>query len=398
MSRIVVLSSIYLGKASTNGLCAQNIVEALTYMGHDVHVICYPDPEVTNESNIHSICYDQLPHKGLFRRLCERLKKVLFLAGSSPKFFLDYVKVNQYFLKLKDIESRNKIDAVVAMFFPLETVEALSLFKKSNKNIKSIIFELDSIFDGIAQGSPFYNLYDRSYKKWLSTVYNTVDDVIVMRSHMDSWEKNFAHSFHSKLHESDIPVLLPTPSITVKRKDVSFLYAGLLDRKYRSPKYLLSVLSELSKRNNFTFTFYSKGDCENMIATVSKENRNIRQMGYVKKEELEKAFNDAMFLINIGNSISNSVPSKLISYISYKKPIIHFSSQEDDICNFYLKEYPLSLIIRQENSIEESCSQIISFIEKFNNSDYNDLDIEEIFKMNTPKFSASLINSILNNN
>lgn len=396
MSHIVVLSSIYLGKASTNGLCANNIVNALSTLGHDVDVICCSSADYDNDNkHIYTVDCENKVSKGIDASRWGRLIKLIYLLKSDSRCFLEQYKVDLYLEKLLEIERIRKVDVVIGMFFPMETAETLRRFKICCPNVNTIVYELDSIFDGVARSNLFHVLFKHSYLKWLLSVYDIVDDVIVMKSHSESWQNTFSKKYGCKLHVADIPVLLP--SINTRRSDtgISFIYAGLIEKKYRSPEYLLSVLYQLNNMIDFRFAFYSKGDCEEMISNAAKCIHGIKQMGYVTKEELETAMNNSSILVSIGNSISNSVPSKLISYISYKKPIIHFSSQKDDVCLSYLNEYPLSLVIHQNDTIPESCKRIVDFVENIDRLNIANLAIEELFKMNTPYYSANLINSII---
>ncbi len=244
---------------------------------------------------------------------------------------------------------------------------------------------------------PFHHLLKRTYLKWLASVYTTVDDVIIMKTHLKPWLGYFGDKFSSKSHESDLPVLLHRVRHEESCTNHSFIYAGLFDKKYRSPEYLLSVLKEFENRIDYTFYFYSKGDCEEMIANNAKECQSIKKMGYVEQHVLDTAIYNASILVSIGNSVSNSIPSKLISYISFKKPIIHFSYHENDICNEYLAKYPLALIINQNNPVDVSCRQILSFIEKIKSFEVDEINVEGIYPMNTPKYSAKLIGSIIKN-
>jgi len=395
MSHIVVLSSVYLGKASTNGLCAQNIVNALRTLGNDVDIICYED--INAPMDVSTYTFSEIvsyPHSP--KRIRNTLKKCFWIMTYNPKCFLNIRKVSLYYDTLLRINSEKRIDAVIAMFFPLETAEALRLFKINYPSVCSVIYELDSISDGVAQNYSIQMLLKNSYRKWLHSVYRMVDDIIVMKSHSDYWDRIFGLIFSGKKYIADIPVLLPRQMRSNNSNALLFVYAGLIDKKYRSPDYLLSVIKALKNKINFSFYFYSKGDCENVISEVARQNSEIRQMGYVPKSELELALETSSILVSIGNSSSKSVPSKLVSYMSYKKPIIHFSSQENDICQEYLNKYPLAIIINQNNSIEESCEQILSFIDKVKNSTI-DVDLEKIFTLNTPDYSAKLINSIIGN-
>lgn len=395
MSHIVFLTNRYLGKASANGLCAHNIIDALSEIGHDVDVICYECEEnKTNEKNIFTIHNDSITRSGFIGKIISKISKAFFFLLSSPKCYILEKEVGQYYDALCYIDKFHRIDAVVAILFPMETAEAIARFKSTHPDVRTIIYELDSIADGIAQNDTIYKLLEHNYRRWLRSLYKRIDNVIIMKSHLEYWRKVFGTRFQAKLKISDLPVLVPKPKNPDNFTQLSFIYAGLIEKKYRSPEYLLLVLKELSTKISFTFRFYSKGDCEAIISEFAKEVPGIQQKGYVTREELDKVMADTTFLVSIGNSISNSVPSKLISYISYKKPIIHFSSQKNDVCKSYLKDYPFSLVIDQSLSIEESARQVLSFIESLQKGLLQDIPINKLYEMNLPSYSANLISSL----
>ena len=103
---------------------------------------------------------------------------------------------------------------------------------------------------------------------------------------------------------------------------------------------------------------------------------------------------NADILISIGNNISRSVPSKLISY---GKPIIHFSSQKKDVCCEYLNKYPLALIIHQNDSLETSCKKIVSFLKESKDKRLDSGFVQKIYPLNVPLYSVILITDRIHN-
>ncbi len=391
MSHIVVLSTYFLGAASANGICARNIVKELEFQGHEVDVICYEN-QVDKTNNIHTIKppFQQYNHEIL--KLGNKISKFLKLLLGQTKILYSKDLVAQYYDTLSNINKSNNIDTVIAMFFPIEAPQALYLLKKNHPLIVSIIYELDSISDGVGSNG-FQYLFNSVYRKWLYRIYSFMDKIFIMKSHEEIWRKVFENRYRVKLRVVDIPVLTPKPSSNPKSREsvISFIYAGLIEKRYRSPHYLLSLLYELNKKMEFDFFFFSKGDCEHEIEIASKSIKGIKQKGYVNQDVLDEAIINTNFLVSIGNSLSRSVPSKLITYLSYGKPIIHFSSQKDDVCIEYLKDYPFALLIDQTVPIEESLNKICDFVRIANNKSISFEIIKRAYYINTPEFSVKSI-------
>lgn len=398
MKRIVVLSTIYTGIPSANGICARNIVSELINLGNKVDVICY-EGDISNVSNrrenIHTVKRMKIKKKLNMFDFRSLYTKFFQLLNMNIEYLLDMELVNAYYNKLIEINRINPINTIIAMYFPLECLHAAFLFKYSHRNVCVLGYELDSIEDGVANGK-IQKYYNKICQKWLNEVYLYIDYIIVMKGHENNWRTIFKR-YEEKLIILDIPVLTEKNKTTnIPCDPIKMIYAGLIEKKYRSPSYLLNVLSELSKKINFEFYFFSKGDCENEIKQYSRNYKNIFQRGYVFPEILEEYIQDASILVNIGNSVSRSLPSKLINYISYGKPIIHFTLQDNDICKEYLNNYELALVIEKNLSIVEASNLILQFIEEVRHKVTIKFDdIRKIYYMNDPKYSAKVINNLV---
>lgn len=387
MSRIVFLSRFF-AVMSANAVCVGNVADELRKMGNEVDIISYEEKaENADSRGIHIIANTSAPEKSI----CRRAKNIVNIVCGNISCNFDKDLAELYYEKLCQMHKISPIDTVVGVHFPFESVQALIKFKRKYQNVKAVIYELDSAVDGIRMSKiPIF--YNKAVEKWLSEKYEIADTVIVMKSHEEYWKGKFEKRFGDKLKIADIPVLTEKPqNKQQEKKQASMIYSGLLDKKYRSPSYLLSVLRELSKKIEFEFSFYSKGNCEEKIKSAVNEIEGIRRCGYVSQEKLEQVTENADILVNIGNSVSKSVPSKMIAYMSYGKPIIHFSSQKDDICKEYLYRYPLSLVIDQTDKPETACKKIAEFIEKTKGKREEFDKIRELFALSDPKYSANII-------
>ncbi len=402
MSKVLILSANYLGAANANGICAKNIAKQLTKNGHEVSVLCY-DNGKDSEERVYTIPSPvRKTRKSFFEKAFAILKGFF-----SPELSRDSVS-NYEDIALK-ICQENNIDTVVAMFFPFETVAALKIIKKRTVNIKTIVYELDSVGDGIFGGFKHqkhsngvlnclhnfrYRLADRAIKRWCDRQYSYADRVILMRTHEEYWKNTFGKKHGNKLSIADIPVLVERPLPKVEKSaeaPLRFLYGGLIQEAYRSPNYLLKIFEEYRRHNEAELHFFSKGDCEDKIADAAKRIGGIFQHGYVPEAELDIAIAEADVLLSIGNSVSKSVPSKLITYLAYGKPVIHFSSQKDDVCMSYLEKYPLGLVIKEWDSVKENVSKLQRFMEETKGKTVSFESVSSVLMKNTPEYSARLL-------
>lgn len=386
MSKVLVLSSYYLGTATANGICAKNIARQLKQNGHEVFVVCYDKGEA--EENVYTVsCPATERKRSLVTKIYGRLR-----AAVTPT--LNRSLIREYTTVSLNLCEEKGIDIVVGMFFPFETAPVLQAIKKRFPRIHTVIYELDSVGDGIFSGSRYQALVNHAIERWSGKQYRYADRVIVMESHEDYWKKTFGKKYGDKLMLADIPVLTekPLPRLEKSKEEpISFLYGGLIEQAYRSPDHLLDLFEEYSKTEKATLDFFSKGDCEEKIAERAKRVSGIRRNGYVSETALNEAIAKADVLVSIGNRFSRSVPSKLITYLSYGKPVVHISLQKDDVCAHYLEKYPSGLVLYSWDPVKENVEKLRQFTEE---NRYNTIDFTEVaaaLVKNDPAYSAHLI-------
>lgn len=386
MSKFLILSSYYLGAATANGICARNIAGQLRQNGHEVFVVCYDKGEA--EDNVFTVaCPAPERKRSLIAKIYGRLRAIV-----TPR--LNRGLTDEYTaLSLKLCEEK-KIDVVVGMFFPFETAPVMMAVKRQFPKIRTVIYELDSVGDGVFFGSKYQALVNHAIERWSSKQYRYADRVIVMESHEDYWKKTFGKKHGDKLMLADIPVLVEKPLPQVDKsgeEPISFLYGGLIEQAYRSPDHLLAVFREYSKADEATLDFFSKGDCEAKIAETAKRVPGIRQNGYVPESVLNEAIAKADVLVSIGNRFSRSVPSKLITYFSYGKPVVHISLQKDDVCAHYIEQYPLGLLLCAWEPIEENAKKLEQFTKENRRKTVGFAEVASALVKNNPAYSARLI-------
>lgn len=385
MKNILMISSGYCGKATANGICAQAICEELSNRKVFCEVISFGTEALRDiKQNIHYIIHkkETRGQRGLLKYISV-LKRFL-LHSLKPQY--DEVLVDKIYEEAVGLYKNKPYDAVICMYFPLEAMVASYKLKKQFPEMKFLIYELDSVGDGLGGGK---SLLERqlvfSYNVFLRKLYKQADAVFVLECHKYYWLEKYKQ-FKSKLEIVDLPLLKPTDDFKGERqKKIKFVYSGVLNENYRSPKKVIETFCAFDF--DFQFDFYSKG-CEAYLQSI--ENSKIIINGYVKQEELKKSLFESDFLVNIGNARSNSLPSKLINYISYCKPIIHFSMQENDICETYLKKYPEAFVVPYGKKIDEYKDALYFFVKK-KKKNFSFEEVERLFEMNLPSYSVNSI-------
>ena len=392
MNKILILSSNCYGKTSANGLCALSIRNALINKGFEVDILGFIDDTGVGGNQGDGEYDIGVSYKECFQKqnrcLFGKIANLFSLTFKKP---INQKVVKLFYEKTLSLSEKKQYDVIIAMYFLPELVEVGRRIKQTNQQIKFLIYEVDSSIDGINVKGLIQKISNHNTYRWLKRNYKIADAVFALRCHEKYIKKNFFKELVGKLVIVDLPLLQKKNTIVKKSRSgaaINLFYTGLLDSNYRSPNKMLEIFKSSSITNLFLH-FYSYGNCESIIRQESDLNSNIIQHGQVPSTELEKKMEDADLFINIGNSNSNSLPSKLVTYISCCKPIIHIKMQEKDICVEYLNKYPLALIIDPNSSyaVKSFDSFILDNIGK--NVEY-DL-IEKIFDECTPEFSAGEI-------
>lgn len=396
MKNILILTSEYCGKAKANGICAKALAESFDKFDENVSVyVVSADFEQIDDTGSDKIRSVYVPKVAKV----EKKRSKLFYAVRLLKNIALYsykVNYNKQMVALMLTEAEKicrdvSIDAVICMYFPLESVVVGSILKKYNSNLKLIIYELDSVVDGIAGSGKFNKYMLRASKRTMSHLYKKCDVVMIMDCHKDYWLNDFS-AHQVKMRLTDLPLLLSSENNGMNisnNETVICIYAGNLDSAYRSPKSLIETFKKINIID-WSIDFFSKG-CEEDLENFKKCCDKVRLNGYVDQHVLNSQIEKADVLLSIGNKVSNSLPSKIITYMTYGKPIIHFSLQDDDICKKYLNKYPLSLVIEKDENSVLAAKKIVDFIKLSRNECASFEEICENFPKNVPFYSTQMI-------
>ena len=390
MKKIIILSTYCFGKASTNGYCARLLAQALRSQGHQVALVGYGEASTDIEASgaDGDFVLENASEAELAANKKQAIKNI-YQSLRGPVY--DKALAKRYADFVCRLVEKHNYDAVVSMYFPVVCMLAAKKAKRKFPHLKIFNYELDSASDGIVYKSRLSPLQNKAGTRWLRNSYKAFDGVFVMKSHHDHVKSLYGDVLGDRLVVTDLPVLENKLSeYEPKNEQATFVYAGLLDKSYRSPRVILDLFSK-NKQENWQLHFFSKGNCESEIALAAKNDSRIIQHGYVSSEELDESTKNADVLISIGNAQSKSVPSKIITYMSCGKPIIHFSLQGDDVCQEYLKKYPAALIIEAGEASSEAAQKIKQFIEEAKSKSFTFGDLEQAFPMNLPAYSANAI-------
>jgi len=401
MRKVLIISTYCFDNASANGLCARAVRDAFELAGYETYLVGF-GKSIGAENGIHNREFFVEPDEGAMMLkfpLVNKLKAVLNLIMRCINPNISKRLVGNYYSVILNLDKKNMFDIVIPMFFSPESVVAACELKKKRPKIELVIYELDSNTDGLNHfDTQLFGRYIRAAQiRWSRRQYNIADQICIMQSHKMHFDKLYGVRFGQKCNVVDLPIMSDNTAElrAFDKQTIRFAYTGVLSTDYRSPKMILNILSRTKAQKNWRIYFFSKGNCEMMLANYAETDNRLYQQGYIDSDALRKEYEQMDYFLSIGNTNSNSLPSKIINYISYGKPIIHFSLKHSDVCAEYLNQYPLALVIEYNANPDDSAKRLCDFVDDNFGKRVSYQEIVRLFPKNTPEYSVKSIEAFI---
>ncbi len=419
MKNILVLVGQYLPYSSTNGNIAHNIILQLKKNGYNVIVITRKNrKELENYDEIESIPIYRINDWNLMiHHYCEKkiksghkifkiillIKKMLYYI---PKLFrkgcISKYYINKIEKKIQEIDNKTKIDVIIPVSSPHEEMFAAMNYKKKNKTIKLLPYQLDRF----ANGNSLYPLKVAKGKKVQvnlqleEELLKVSDKYFVLPPIYNHYRKDERFTnYLDKIMITEHPLVQNLKdNVKIDNNKINITYAGSLNLTLRNPTYLFEIMeSGKMKNNNIQLDLYSFGNCQNIINKYkTKLGNTINDVGKVDHDILIEKMKKADILLTIGNNSNEEVPSKLFEYLSFCKPIIHLYYTEKDAYIKYLKDYKYSICIKMdENKLKENTKKFYDFCNKHSDVDIKFEDVYEKFKECTPEYVTNIFIKVI---
>ena len=98
--------------------------------------------------------------------------------------------------------------------------------------------------------------------------------------------------------------------------------------------------------------FGDQKDCIEVFDEYKFLKNNIFLHDYLDKNEAMKKMLDSDILINLGNDTDYQLPSKIIDYVSARRPILNICSIKNDSTKMYLEKFSFVLNYFQDGNIK----------------------------------------------
>lgn len=383
--KILCLVDKFYPDSSANTVCCENIAECFKLRGHQVDIATIKwdvndkTYDVYNGSNIIKLdtyWIDILKKKGkkynatrwsdfpwFFRKFNSLVQKIKHFYRTSCDYFnnLDCINYNHVLETIQKINNHYDILITIARPFTFQIIGK----ELMERNLADKWYPL--FLDAFVYNKTLKKSKIKFRKKLTEKILKNATHVFMVEGIKGENLKNgFNPDYHNKTTEIYLPMLKEIKILENKKKksdNIILLYAGIFYHDIRNPESMLNVLSKLDK--NCEIKLFCS-DCEDIIENkkaLFKECK-LTTNGLIPHDVCLQEISNADILINLGNSISNQMPSKILEYISFGKPIVNFYFTEEDMCLPILKKYPLSININLNNYNDEDIKKLKDFVRK----------------------------------
>ena len=414
MKYLFVLDKYY-PKPLANAVCMQNIIDDLTSKGNEVVVLCYedelneklesyhgnkiyyvrPDAKQRNFFKAEFYAGTKLEKKYFRRGKLHSLSRKLLTFNYEPFYSFSFPRRIRKLMV--DIVKKERIEVIVTCLHPFDGVYATYRAKKKGllKDIPWVVYAVDNT-DNLRLRKLLKLRSSHNY--WCKKFLKYCTGFIYMESRHKDYEIKKFEKYQNKLFPADLPTFIvdnkPCKEST-SSKDV-WAYLGSMDLAHYNPHFALEFLLQTKDFSNSEYHFYSRGTGVTQLKEKEVEfPKSIFVHDYVSREEVEKIKESVTGFISI--KVSKYISAKIFEYISTLKPIIHFSSIEGDPNAIYLEKYPRAVIVKESEyrSGKYTLENFYKDLESAKNRKVSFEDIEEIYQMNKPEYSARLIEEII---
>ncbi|MFY3790512.1 hypothetical protein ACOQFO_02150 [Ureibacillus sp. MALMAid1270] len=425
MKHIVFLLSNYKPNITATSNCAFNVIQSLKG-NYEVSVIClhYGEEKIIKESmdgvNVIRIrdnyAYILNLLKGKYLSSESSYTKVLF--GVIFKLFriLNYLVflikptsirrsiINKFYENTKAINFEKKVSAIIPVSLGYESVVAGYKLKLDQKETVFIPYLFDPFTQNIAlhKGSFVTKIRKKRHLALEKKVIEASDKVFILPQLEEIFSQPPFSEHKSKIVLTEHPLLGKVDNknlsqVFSRNNKIKIVYTGALYQKIRNPEYFLNTFKISGINKISELHMYTTGDCDSILNKFIPSLKNTLILhGRVAFEEAQSAMYNADILINLGNSVSYQIPSKIFEYIATGKPIVHIYSLDDDKVIDILKDYPLALCLKCDiEQMEENSQKLFNFCTSNLGRSIEYEEIKELYSAALPETTSNLFSKYI---
>lgn len=404
MAHFVFVLDRYYPEVDANMVCSRNVINCLKLDGHMVTCICgtsyEPGCNIVDGVTVYRIKhtrFDEQLRQATDEKKKRRMRVIHFIKSVLSVFSFPLTEKDYYLALRRTIEKvnlTNRIDCIIGVFRPYETVHAALRFGEMNR-VPSIGYYLDIITGAdkpFGVPAKFYYWLCRTRER---KIFQRLDYILMATNGKSIYQSAYFDLVNNKIQYVDFPTLLFNSTGSNIEKGL-FVYAGTTNSTFRNPLFTISVLKEIMKTHSeYSFYMYGSSTIEKEIKYEEIDSRGtFHYCGKVEKVEADNAIDKAEYLVSIGNADSVLVPSKIFELFSQGKPIIHFAKNNNDSVINYMKRYPHACIVFECEGFDIAVRKISAFLNK-QFEPISECELISLFKDALPETVAKKIESVI---
>ena len=306
-----------------------------------------------------------------------------------------------YFIKpvLKEVLNNNIVDVVIPVCYPFSlNYPVMQLKKKGQLPCKWMVYMQD----------PFATHHYYKGKKELPEILKLEEKVIGLSDAAvvtdfvyEEFQKSPISKYLQKISQLPFPKIIK-PILTSVQDDVVFeekyincVFLGRFNEEIRNPAYMYRIFHELK---NMDIRLHVLGDNDLPVTRQFKEllGKTLVLHGNRSKEAAINALLHGDILMNLGNTVPNQLPSKIMEYCSTGKPIVNFYKIENCPTLKYMNTYPLALnICEKEIAVTHAAGLVLDFCRENRGNCIEYKYIEEIYREFTVEAVCDKLNNVI---
>lgn len=368
---IIAVCGSYVPRPSAVGVCAKNVVEELHHRGHTVTIICernatyvrHTTEEIDGTSIKHISTYilDLLygNRVQVFMYRVVKYARAIFLREN-----IDRGIVNAYVRAILECHRERPVDVILPFCFPYESIVAVLDFKKA---YSPNTYVAPMIFDNFVENPKIHRLKLNMrlkrprHLKRLKQDIGDADAAYICHSQKDFVNRELGE-VTNKVKLIEHPLLLK-PQVPMTSEN-TLLYSGAFLKNYVKSSDFAKVLEAILPKIASNIEFCVMGnDLRPIISLAKRFPQRIFNNGRVPYAVAQQKMAKAGVLLSVGEVNGIQISSKIFTYMSTGKPIIHFYYSDSDINKAILEKYPLAHSFSLNRINEDSLSDLCSFIQ-----------------------------------
>lgn len=319
--------------------------------------------------------------KKLFRLICHP-SAIFYLCRSRKS--TPYILADEYTRAIRRLQKRENFDAIVCFKNPNSTMVGAI---RSGVRVPLIAYELDPWEAAPGQSDEDLLREQQTLERHFCAVMATPLLYREYQAHKTDYpaERVFAAEF---------PNMVPPPLSASAFSDGKrhIVFAGQLYEDIRNPAYTLRLLERLRDEDVILDLFGNDNGCLKGMDLPA----NVVYHGEVPSTEAIRFLQSADVVLNIGNTLLNQMPSKIITYFALGKPILNIVKSPECPTLPYMERYPLGIsVVEDEEAIDRAAEEVKAFFARSVGKRVDFETVRAIYSTSTPESVGGLLYSVI---